>query len=663
MKKFNFNPNALTAGVALALGLGIATGVSASISSGSASPSGGVQIENKATASYSVDGVAQPEVSSNAVIVNVSEIGSFTLYGTQGTSTTDDKNENQAAVPGGTTTFTNKLTNTGNVTDTYTLNLTTNNDANITTGNQDYTYTNPTTITYAIYNADGTVATTLASGQAQTGTVSASNGTIKLLPGQYADLTYNVTSPATVIGGQSAVGTLTATSSYITNTPTAGATAMLVNENQAIVKLPVFAISKTASSTSIDLNTTSPTVDYTITVKNDGTAAYAADAIGVLIQDKLPTGLTVSGAITVTSDNSTTSNGTAPTVTTSADGRQLIAINGVDLKVNEIMTITFKAAIDRTTVNKAGVTNTAEVYDNYNDTAVTPGDNPTSDIKDSSGTSNPTDAKVPNDPTGTGAGGDTSTPITFSDRSLTLTGSTSAELPPTSTSTGVTYTQTITNTGNNPETGLTFTISNPSTTDNITPRNVIYTPQGGTPVTLTPTNGVYTIPGSIGSGQTGTITYDVVTTGATIGTSETNTITLIPAAVTGTTKPTVTPVTNTTTVRGMTLVKEQALDATCDKTPDTAFAQTSVTATPGQCIVYKITATNTMTTKQLTNVVISDTASQWNTKATYVAGSIFDSANGATVVPGTTAQSSSLTLAANGGTGYLQFVVKINGAN
>ncbi len=666
MKKFNFNPNVLTAGVALALGLGIATGVSASTSSGSASPSGGVQISNTATAEYSVDGVAQPTVTSNAVIVNVSEIGSFTLYGTQGTSSTDDKNESQAAIPGGTTTFTNRLTNTGNVTDTYTLNLTTNNDASIATGNQDYQFTSPTAITYAIYNTDGSVATTLASSQTQTGTVNSTGGTIKLLPGQYADLTYNVTSPTTVTGGQSGVGTLTATSSYITTT--GGATATLVNENQAIIKLPVFAIQKTAASTSIDLNTTSPTVDYTITVKNDGSATYAADAVGVLIQDKLPTGLTVSGgasAITVTSTDSTTTNGTTPTLTTSAvDGRQIIAINGVALKVNETMTITFTAAIDKTKVNKAGVTNTAEVYDNYNDTAVTPGDNPTSDIKDSSGTSNPTDAKVPNDPTGTGAGGDTSTPITFSDRSLTLTGSTSAELPPTSTSTGVTYTQTITNTGNNPETGLTFTISNPSTTDNITPRNVIYTPQGGTAVTLTPdANGVYTIPGSIGSGQTGTITYDVVTTGATIGTSETNTITLIPAAVTGTTKPTVTPVTNTTTVRGMTLVKEQALDATCDKTPDTAFAQTPVTATPGQCIVYKITATNTMTTKQLTNVVISDTASQWNTKATYVAGSIFDSANGATVVPGTTAQSSSLTLAANGGTGYLQFVVKINGAN
>ena len=663
MKKFNFNPNALTAGVALALGLGIATGVSASTSSGLASPNGGVKIENTATADYSVDGVPQPRVTSNAVTVNINEVGSFTLVATQADTTpNDDKNENVAiSSPTGQATFTNKLTNTGNVTDTYTLNLTTNNDPNITTGNQDYTYTNPTTITYAIYNADGTVATTLASGQPQTGTVSASNGTIKLLPGQYADLTYNVTSPTTVTGGQSAVGTLTATSSYITNTPTAGATAMLVNENQAIVKLPVFAISKTASSTSIDLNTTSPTVDYTITVKNDGSATYAADAVGVLIQDKLPTGLTVSGgasAITVSSTDGTTTNGTTPTLTTSADGRQLIAINGVDLKVNEIMTITFKAAINPTTVNKAGVTNTAEVYDNYDNTPVTPGDTPTADIKDSSGTSNKTDAKVQDDPMGTGPGGDTSTPINFSDRSLTLTGGASAELPPTSTSTGVTYTQTITNTGNNPESGLTFTISNPSATDNVT-----YTPPGGNPVTLTPdANGVYTIPGSLASGASGTISYTVVTTGATIGTSETNTITLIPADVTGTTTPTVTPVTNKTTVQGMTLVKEQALDANCDKTPDTAFAQTPVTAIPGQCIVYKITATNTMTTKQLTNVVISNKADQWNTKATYVAGSIFDSANGTTVAPGAIAQSSSLTLPV-GGTGYLQFVVKINGAN
>ena len=662
MKKFNFNPNALTAGVALALGLGIASGVSASTSSGPASPSGGVQISNTATATYSVDGVAQPTVTSNAVIVNINEIGSFALYGTQGTSTTDDKNESQAAVPGGTTTFTNRLTNTGNVTDTYTLNLTTNNDANITTGNQDYTFTNPTIITYAIYNANGEVATTLASGQAQTGTVASTNGTIKLLPGQYATLTYNVTSPTTVTGGQSAVGTLTATSNYITDTPTAGATAMLVNENQAIVKLPVFAISKTVASTNIDLNAASPSVVDTIIVKNDGTATYAADAVGVLIQDKLPIGLTVSGAITVTSDNSTTSNGTAPTVTTLADGRQLIAINGVDLKVNETMIITFEAAIDPTTVNKAGVTNAVEVYDNYDNTPVTPGDDPRADIKDSSGTSNPAAAKVPDDPIDTGTGADTSTPINFSDRSLTLTGGASAELPPTSTSTGVTYTQTITNSGNNPETGLQVAITD-AAGNNINVTNVVYTAPDGTTTTLTvDASGNYTIPTPLAAGASGTISYTVVTTGATIGTSETNTITLIPARVDGTTKPIVPSVQNTTTVQGMTLKKEQALDANCDNTPETAFAQTAVTAEPGQCIVYKITATNTMTTKSLTDVVISDDANQWNDRATYVEGSIFDSANGTTVAPdapGNTAQSSRLRLPV-GGTGYLQFVIKIN---
>lgn len=663
MKKFNFNPNALTAGVALALGLGIATGVSASTSSGLASPSGGVQISNTATAEYSVDGVAQPTVTSNAVIVNISEIGSFALYATQGSSTTDDKNESQAAVPGGTTTFTNRLTNTGNVTDTYTLNLTTNNDASIATGNQDYQFTSPTAITYAIYNANGTVATTLASGQAQDGTVANTNGTIKLLPGQYADLTYNVTSPTTVTGGQSGVGTLTATSSFITTT--GGATATLVNENQAIVKLPVFAITKTAANTNINLNTSTPTVEYTITVKNDGNAPYAADAVGVLIQDKLPTGLMVVGGangITVSSSDGTTTNGLAPTVTI-VGGRQLIAINGVALKVNETMEIKFTASINRATVNKAGITNTAEVYDNYDNTSVIPGDLPSANIKDSSGTSNPAEAKVQDDPMGTGTGGDTSTTINFSYRSLTFTGDASAELPPTSTATGVAYTQTITNTGNNPESGLTFTISNPSANDNITPQNVIYTPQGGTPVTLTPdANGVYTIPGQLASNATGTISYTVVTTGAAIGTSEINEVTLIPAAVTGTTTPFVIPVENTTTVRGLTLLKQQALDANCDNSPETAFAQTDITADPGQCIVYRVTATNTMTTKSLNNVVISDAANQWNTKATYVAGSIFDSAGGTTVAPGATAQSSALSLAP-GANGYLQFVVKINGAN
>lgn len=659
MKKFNFNPNVLTAGVALALGL-VSGSANASTTTNQSSTAG--TISNTAEATYSVDGVAQPKVTSNAVVVNTSEVANFTLVATQGASATDDKNEAQVATPGQATTFTNVLTNEGNLSDTYTLNITQNNENSIATGNQDYQFTSPTAITYVIKNKGGSTpsADQLAPGQSQSGTV-ASGSSISLLPGQYAELSYNVTTPSTQIGGQSGVGTLTATSTKIKSGGT------LINENQAIVRLPVFAITKTATNTNININTANPSIDYSITVKNDGTATYAADAIGVLIQDKLPIGLSVdkgTAGITVSSTDGSTTNGSAPQILTSGT-QQIIAISGVDLKVGETMTITFKALVDKATVDKTKpLVNNADVYDNYGTTTPTAGDNPTSDIKDSTATSNDsTNTHVPNDPAGTGTGGDSSTPVSFSDRALTLTGSKTAELPPTS-ATPATYTETITNTGNNPESGLTFTISNPSTTDNITPSNVIYTAPDGTKTTLTPNaSGVYTIPGSIGSGQTGTITYDVATNGAAVSSSEVNTITLIPADVTGTTTPTVAPVKNTTKVEGMKLVKTQAIDANCDGTAEGTFVDTAISGTPGQCVVYRITATNSMTTKPLTNVVISDLASQWNTKATYVVGSGRDSASGTVTPPGTSVVSSSLTLAANGGTGYLQFVVKINGAN
>ena len=653
MKKFNFNPNALTAGVALALGL-VSGSANASTTTNQSSTAG--TISNTAEATYSVDGVAQPKVTSNAVVVNTSEVANFTLVATQGASATDDKNEAQVAVPGQTTTFKNTLTNTGNLTDSYKLTITQNNESTITTGNQDYKFTSPTAITYVIKNADGSTPTAaqLPLGQAQTGTV-ASGSSISLLPGQYAELSYNVTTPSTQVGGQSGVGTLTATSTKITSGGT------LINENQAIVKLPVFAITKTATNTNLDLNTANPSIDYSITVKNDGTATYAADAVGVLIQDKLPIGLSVqngTAGIAVTSTDGTTTNGSAPQILTSGT-QQIIAISGVDLKVGETMTITFKALVNKATVDKTQpLVNNADVYDNYGTTTPTAGDNPTSDIKDSTATSNPTNAHVPNDPTGTGTGGDSSTPVSFSDRGLTLTGSTTAELPPIS-GTPATYTETIKNTGNNPETGLTFTISNPNN-DNITPQNVIYTPQGGNPVPLTPdANGIYTIPGSIGSGQTGTITYDVATNGAAVSSSETNTITLIPATVAGTTTPTVAPVTNTTNVEGMKLVKTQAIDANCDGTAEGTVVDTAISGTPGQCVVYRITATNSMTTKALNNVLISDLASQWNAKATYVAGSGRDSASGTVTPPGTSVVSSSLSIPATG-TGWLQFAIKIN---
>lgn len=656
MKKFNFNPNALTAGVALALGL-VSGSANASTTTNQSSTQG--TITNTAEATYSVDNVPQPKVTSNAVTVNTSEVANFTLVATQGASATDDKNEAQVATPGQATTFTNTLTNTGNLSDTYTLNITQNDESTITTGNQDFQFTSPSDITYVIKNKNGSTPTAdqLAAGQAQTGTV-ASGSSISLLPGQYAELSYNVTTPSAQVGGQSGVGTLEATSTKIKSGGT------LINENQAIVRLPVFAITKTATNTNIDLNAANPSIDYSITVKNDNHATYAADAVGVLIQDKLPIGLSVDNGtpITVSSTDGSTTNGSAPQILTSGS-QQIIAISGVDLKVGEEMTITFKALVNRATVDKTKpLVNNADVYDNYGTTTPTAGDNPTSNIKDSTANSDPTNAHVPDDPNGTGTGGDSSTPVYFSDRGLTLTGSATAELPPTS-ATPATYTETITNTGNNPETGLKVAITD-AAGDNINVSNVVYTAPNGTKTPLTPNgSGVYSIPGSIGPNQTGTITYDVATTGAAVSSSEINTITLIPLDVNGTTTPTVAPVTNTTKVEGLKLVKTQAIDANCDGTAEGTFVDTAISGTPGQCVVYRITATNSMTTKALNNVVISDLASQWNAKATYVAGSGRDSASGSVTPPGTSVVSSSLTLPPSGGNGYLQFAVKINGAN
>ncbi len=67
--------------------------------------------------------------------------------------------------------------------------------------------------------------------------------------------------------------------------------------------------------------------------------------------------------------------------------------------------------------------------------------------------------------------------------------------------------------------------------------------------------------------------------------------------------------TDTTTVIAgeVRLVKEQALDANCDGTPETAYAQSSINAgaVPGACIRYRVTATNEGTAN-VTNLVVSD---------------------------------------------------------
>jgi trimeric autotransporter adhesin len=64
----------------------------------------------------------------------------------------------------------------------------------------------------------------------------------------------------------------------------------------------------------------------------------------------------------------------------------------------------------------------------------------------------------------------------------------------------------------------------------------------------------------------------------------------------------------TTVISGvLNLIKDQALDAACDGTPDAAYGPGPITARPGQCVRYRITATNNGTAN-VTSVVVSDSS-------------------------------------------------------
>ncbi len=86
------------------------------------------------------------------------------------------------------------------------------------------------------------------------------------------------------------------------------------------------------------------------------------------------------------------------------------------------------------------------------------------------------------------------------------------------------------------------------------------------------------------------------------------TATTDPGAVGGLAGPPVASATATTTVNSsqVQLIKEQALDATCDGSPDVAYSSSGISgALPGACIRYRIRATNVGTTN-VTGVSISD---------------------------------------------------------
>ena len=700
MKSITFNYSLLAVGVAAVMG--VSTGANAATPA-NAVTAGAAPINNVATASYSIAGVSQPSVTSNTVTVNVSETANFALTSTvDDGSIGDDTAINQTATPGGTTTFTHNLTNTGNVTDTYTIN-TTGNDSSLVTATPDYPLgTAP--VTFTIVQADGTPLTsaqvTALGTQAQTGTLT-NGGTIRLQPGTRANLSYEAATPDNRNGNDKGVGTLTATSTFFTANNAPGAT--LVNENQTIVRLPTFKIVKTATST-VDLTVANPQIAYSIVVTN-ATTDYSADATDIVIRDVLPVGLSLPNG---TASDVTVTGGSGTATISTVGTRQAINVAVANLAVGASRTITFTVNVDRDQFTSANssVTNNAEVYDKFVGPVSPLPANPVLgtdyDILDSTDSTIGV-TRVPDDAgEGNGAGTDSPGVTNFTRRAVVVSNPTTREIPPASgTASQATHSTLITNSGQDGEgtnaNPLTFTIADGGNNGAVRPVtgpvSATYTPPGnGAPVTITlqPTvagGNTYTLngttlptaqfPNGIAPGGTLAINYNVssgnvaapatVADAAAVGSTETSVVTLTPAGINA---PAATTVTDTTNVRGLTLVKSQALDATCSSTvAASTFIQTAIEAKPDQCVIYRIQATNTSSAAlgfNLNDLTISDLLSNFSAGADLVAGSPATSAT-ASSTAGIASTTSTAVLGTNytlvpQGVGTLTFKIKIKNA-
>ena len=697
MKSNLFKYSVLSVGIVSAMGItGIAIAAETSVGS---TPT----ITNVATATYSVGNVLQTEVASNPVKVNITQSAAFNLTADNADGDkTDDYNKSIVVTPKGRVSFSHTLTNSGNIDDTYTMSLAQGGTIpGITTQNASDYDLDLTNVTYIIYDkVNKQLSSTTVTG------TEFQNKVISLPAGGKADITISAKTRDNV-GGELQNLTLEASSTFITTADSAKA--KLKNINNSTTKVPVFKITSRTGST-LDLNDSSDIVTYTVTVLNDGSAAYASDATAITVIDNLPAGLRLAS-----SPNLSVSNGASIVAGTNGAGQgganDSILVTNLNLKVGETATIKFDVqrdsdeltAIVKGVVNHAVVkldlttTDSGEVYDTTD-----PDDNnqntgiyyPAADDSEIiNGTAN-----------GAAIGGDSTSPLIANQRAFDISGATSKEIPTTTSATTlVTHSAIITNTGkeiegnepgeikftikpeaNNKVTVVTGSVELVYDPDNnpATP-NFTYTIQrdGNNDNDLTnalPKDGAPAWTG-MAPGSTVTINYKTESKGAVLGTTENINITLVSG---GTDAPTVvTPiVTNRTEVKGLILNKQQALNEGCQENATLSFGLGPLNAKPSDCIVYKISAFNNFSIADerffFTDTLISDVISQFGNIATVLTGSTtpkfdikLDDVTGAAVKPATNKYAADLDATRVGGTvtkiapqkyAAMMFAVRIN---
>lgn len=642
MKSAPLNYSTLAIGVAAALGF--ASSAHAAKSTSDSTPT----IENVATATYSIDGVIQRTVESNKVVVNITQSGAFSLEAKNNDGDlTDDYNKAVTVTPKGRVTFSHTLTNAGNLDDTYTLKLTDGGTIPGITASGSGAYDlAATNVTYTIYNKDKV--------QISTKTVSGTefqNTEIKLKPNEYADITVAAKTKANV-GGSSQNLTLTATSAFFTTEDKTKAT--LTNISNSTTKVPVFQITSSVSNT-LNLNNSSSVVTYIVKIKNDDRAAYATDATNIVVFDGLPAGLRLADDPKLSASNGATiKSGTRGEGTGSASDS--VEVTLLNLKVGEEATIRFNVQRDTTETfaDSTNIVNHALVSLDLGEGQIMYDSTDPNSTQQNTGEFYPAadDSESVNGTVNNAIGGDTAAPLVANQRAIDIGAPSQKEIPTTTSGKNqVTQSVVITNTGKSVEGDkageIKFTITPADTTDNVTvvtgsveiaydhdnnpaTPSYIYTitrdVNGDNDLsTAVPKNGAPAWTG-MAPNTSITVSYKVESKKAAEGTEAKTTVTLV---VGGDDAPTAGSriVNNITTVKGLKLFKEQALNETCSTTASLTFTDAPVAAKPGNCIVYKITAFNEFSTDNpftFTNVVIADTIDRFKNKAKVLTTSGFD---------------------------------------
>ncbi|MEN2750735.1 hypothetical protein AAIR29_03730 [Psychrobacter sp. FBL11] len=636
MKSSNFKYSVLTVGIAAALGISSAANAAEVVAESAPS------IENIASATYKIGTVSQTPVNSNPVTVNITQSAAFSLTAkNDDDNAADDYNRNLTVTPKGRVTFNHTLTNSGNVKDTYTLNLAQGGTIPGAEFGQDPTSSydlDATNVTYTIYNADNSVK----SSTTVTGTEFQSTE-IQLQPNERADISIAAKTKGNV-GGNSQNLTLSASSAFFTNPDNNATTTPLTNVNNSQTKLPVFKITSKVSST-LNLNDPTSKVTYTVTVRNDETASYAVNAENITVFDGLPEGLRLADQPNLSvSNNATIVPGIEGKGNSTANDS--IKVTLLNLAPGETATITFDVQRDQAepladpkkTINHASVKlnlgNSVVMVDSTDSTA--PEQN-TDEFYPAGDDSEVTDGSV-----STVTGSDSAAPLVANQRAINLVTPTTKEIPTnTSETTLVTHSAVIQNTGkevegdepgevkftiapdaNNKVTVVTGSVELVYDDNNPATPNATYTIlrdiNGDNELTnAVPKDGAPPWTG-MAPGSKITINYDVESNDAVVGTTENITVAMVLG---GNDVPTTGErlVQNKTQVKGLTLDKKQALNKACAAGATLTFTKDDVAAEPGDCIVYKITAFNQFSNVDarftFDDLIITDTTDRFDNKA------------------------------------------------